>query len=202
MNHLTHFNLLAALSITLVLGAAAIFAETASTRPSTQPDVAPALSFTMKSLDGKDVNLAHYRGKVILMVNTASKCGFTPQYAGLEMLHEKYADKGLAVLGFPCNDFGKQEPGTALDISTFCTEHYGVKFDMFSKIDVLPMESQAPLYKYLTGPDANKPFPGKVKWNFEKFLIARNGTVVARFLSAVKPESDEVVKAIETELAK
>ncbi len=132
------------------------------------------------------------------MVNTASKCWFTPQYAGLEQLHEKYADKGLAILGFPCNDFGHQEPGSDTDISEFCMSHYGVKFDMFSKIDVKG-ENQAPLYKLLT---TEAPDKGDVKWNFEKFLISRDGKLVARFRSPVKPESPEMVSAIEAELAK
>jgi glutathione peroxidase len=200
MNHLT---LLSTITAALVISAAALFAtaDDATTRPTTQPQLPPVLSYTMKSLSGKDVDLGQYRGKVLLIVNTASKCGYTPQYAGLEKLHEKYADKGLAVLGFPCNDFGAQEPGTAEEISTFCTEHYGVKFDMFSKIDVKGPD-QHPLYKYLTGPDANKPFPGVVKWNFEKFLVSRDGTIVARYLSKITPESPEVVSAIEAELAK
>ncbi len=196
-------NMIAALSATLVLSAVALFAQAdgPTMRATTQPDAPPVLSFTMKSLEGKDVDLASYKGKVVLMVNTASKCGFTPQYAGLEKLHEKYADKGLAILGFPSNDFGHQEPGTSEDISTFCTKNYGVKFDMFSKIDVKG-DTQHPLYKFLTSQDTDKPFAGVVKWNFEKFLIARDGTIVARFRSKITPESDEMVKAIEAELAR
>lgn len=196
--------------MTLVAGGIAMtqidnptFADTApatppATQPSTQPAVPDVLAFTMKSLAGKDVNLAQYQGKVILIVNTASKCGYTPQYAGLEMLHEKYADKGLAILGFPANNFAHQEPGTDQDISTFCTTKYGVKFDMFSKISVLG-DDQAPLYKLLT---TQAPETGPVKWNFEKFLISRDGKIVARFRSAIKPESDDIVNAIEKELAK
>jgi glutathione peroxidase len=175
-------------------------ADTPATQPATQPGP-PVLSFTMKSLGGKDIDLSQYRGKVILMVNTASKCGFTPQYAALEKIHEKYSSQGLAILGFPSNDFGSQEPGTDQQISKFCTSHYGVKFDMFSKIDVKG-PNQDPLYKFLTSEDTDKPFHGDVAWNFEKFLISRDGQIVNRFRSPVRPDSDEMVKAIEAELAK
>jgi glutathione peroxidase len=174
--------------------------------PTTQPvadtsAIAPALRFTMKSLDGKDVNLAQYQGKVILMVNTASKCGNTPQYKPLEALYNKYADQGFVILGFPSNDFGHQEPGTDTQISEFCTKNYGVTFDMFSKVDVKG-DNICDLYKFLTGPDTDKPFAGTITWNFEKFLIGRDGNVVARFKPKTQPNSDEVVGAIEAELAK
>jgi glutathione peroxidase len=170
----------------------------ADAAPATQPAVPPVLAFKMKSLAGKDVDLSKYQGRVLLIVNTASKCGFTPQYAGLEQLHEKYADKGLSILGFPANNFGHQEPGTDVEISTFCMQNYGVKFDMFSKISVLG-DDQTPLYKLLT---TTAPETGDVQWNFEKFLVSRKGVIVARYRSAVTPESDEIVKAIEAELAK
>jgi len=163
--------------------------------------VAPALDFKMKSLDGKDVDLSKYQGKVVLMVNTASKCGLTPQYEQLEALHEKYADKGLAILGFPANEFGKQEPGTDSEIGEFCQKNYGVKFDMFSKV-VVKGDGQCPLYQFLTSKDTNPKFAGPIKWNFEKFLINRDGEVVARFAPPVVPDSDEVVAAIEAELDK
>lgn len=163
--------------------------------------VPPVLNFTMKSLDGKDVNLAKYQGKVILMVNTASKCGYTPQYKDLEALHEKYKEKGLVVLGFPANDFKNQEPGTDAEIATFCQDKYGVTFDMFSKVVVTGPEKVA-LYKYLTESSTDPKFPGEVKWNFEKFLIGKDGTIVARYNSKVKPMSDEVVKSVEAQLAK
>jgi glutathione peroxidase len=163
--------------------------------------VPAVLNFTMNSLDGKPVNLSKYQGKVVLMVNTASKCGYTPQYKGLETLHEKYAEKGLAILGFPANDFGKQEPGTDSEIGEFCQKNYGVKFDMFSKV-VVHGEGQCPLYKFLTSSETNPEFPGEIKWNFEKFLIGRDGKIVKRFGSKVAPESEEVTKAIEAELAK
>ena len=163
--------------------------------------VAPALNFKMKRLDGKEGNLGDYQGKVVLMVNVASECGNTPQYEQLEELHEKYSEKGLKVLGFPANEFGAQEPGTDAQIATFCKENYGVKFDMFSKV-VVKGEGQCPLYKYLTSKETNPKFSGDIKWNFEKFLIGRNGEVVARFAPGVKPDAEEVVKAIEAELAK
>jgi glutathione peroxidase len=183
----------------------------ATTQPATQPSTQPhteedqtvpaTLNFKMRSLEGQDVDLAKYKGKVVMMVNVASKCGLTPQYKALEDLHEKYKDRGLAILGFPANNFGKQEPGNDPEIKTFCEKNYGVKFDMFSKISVKG-DDQAPLYKYLTekGPAGSK---GKdISWNFEKFLIGRNGEIAARFDPPVKPDSPEVVKAIEAELAK
>jgi len=164
-------------------------------------DVPPVLSFTMESLEGKQVPLSKYQGKVIMIVNTASKCGNTPQYETLEKLHEKYADKGLAILGFPANDFKQQEPGTNEEIAAFCQKNYGVKFDMFSKI-VVKGEGQAPLYKFLTSPETNPKFPGEITWNFEKFLIGKDGQIAARFKPKTKPDSEEVIEAIETELAK
>ncbi len=159
-----------------------------------------ALNFEMKALDGKPVDLSKFKGKVVLIVNVASECGLTPQYEGLEALHEKYADKGLAVLGFPCNQFGQQEPGTSEQIATFCRTQYGVKFNMFSKIDVNG-DGACDLYKYLTALKTKPKGPGKVSWNFEKFLLNRKGEVVARFKPNVTPESAEVVNAIEKELA-
>jgi glutathione peroxidase len=167
--------------------------------------VPAVLNFKMKKLDGKPVNLADYQGKVVLMVNVASQCGLTPQYTPLEKLHEQYGEKGLAVLGFPANEFGAQEPGTDDEISTFCTSKYGVKFDMFSKVVVKQVENGPEpclLYAYLTSKETNPKFAGPITWNFEKFLIGRNGEIVARFAPKVKPDSEEVVKAIETELAK
>lgn len=161
----------------------------------------PVLGHTMKTLTGKPVELEAYKGKVLLIVNVASRCGATPQYEPLQALHKKYADKGLVVMGFPCNQFGKQEPGSSEDISEFCKKNYGVEFDMFSKIDVNG-ENAAPLYKFLTSKDAGIDDVGAVKWNFEKFLISREGKVVARYRTKVQPDSDEVVAAIEKELEK
>jgi glutathione peroxidase len=160
------------------------------------------LDFTMKTIDGKDVKLSEkYAGKVVLIVNVASKCGNTPQYKDLEALHEKYGEQGLAILGFPANEFGGQEPGSDKEIKGFCEATYGVKFDMFSKI-VVKGEGQHPLYKFLTDPATDPKFPGPIGWNFEKFLIARDGSIVGRIKPGTKPSSPEVIKAIEAELAK
>ena len=158
------------------------------------------LGHTMKDIDGKDVDLSQYQGKVVLMVNVASKCGYTKHYTGLQQLHEKYADKGLVVMGFPCNQFGGQEPGEEEDIKAFCSSKYNVQFPLFSKIEVNG-PGAAPLYKHLTSEDAGVKDQGPVKWNFEKFLIGRDGHVLARFRSKVAPESPEMVQAIEAALA-
>ena len=163
--------------------------------------VPAVLNFTMKSLAGEDVNLSQYQGKVILMVNTASKCGNTPQYKDLEALYTKYQDKGFVVLGFPANNFHAQEPGTDKEISEFCTKNYGVTFPMFSKIEVLGA-NKAPLYKYLTESATDPKFPGEITWNFEKFLIGRDGQITNRFAPKVKPSTPDVVNAIEADLAK
>jgi glutathione peroxidase len=159
------------------------------------------LSFTMKSLDGKDVDLREYEGKVVLIVNVASKCGLTPQYDQLQALHEKYADDGLAVLGFPCNQFLGQEPGTAEEIKESCRVNYGVAFDMFAKVEVNG-DGACDLYKTLTALDTEPVGPGKISWNFEKFIVGRNGEVVARFAPRTKPDDPELMKVIEAELAK
>jgi glutathione peroxidase len=166
-------------------------------KPAGGAKVPAALNFTMSSIDGKSVDLSRYQGQVVLMVNVASECGFTPQYAGLEELHKKYAAKGLKILGFPSNDFGQQEPGTNGEIAQFCKQNYGVEFDMFSKI-VVKGSGQAPLYKYLT---THPKFSGQVDWNFEKFLIGRNGEVIGRFKSEIEPTSGQMTKAIETALS-
>lgn len=163
--------------------------------------VAPALNFTMESLDGKPVDLSQYQGKVILMVNVASRCGFTPQYKGLEALYDKYGNDGLVVLGFPANNFGRQEPGTNEEIAQFCDKNYGVKFPMFAKVSVKGPD-QCPLYKFLTSKETDPDHAGPITWNFEKFLINRQGEIVARFPPKVKPDSEEVVRAIEAELKK
>jgi len=159
------------------------------------------LDLKMKALDGKDVDLADYKGKVVLIVNVASKCGLTPQYEQLEAIYKKYNEEGLAVLGFPCNQFGGQEPGTAEEIQEFCKANYGVTFDLFEKIDVNG-DGAAELYKTLTALETKPTGPGKISWNFEKFLVDRNGVVVARFGPKTKPDDPEVTKAIEAELAK
>lgn len=154
--------------------------------------------FTVKTIKGEEKSLKDYSGKAMLIVNTASKCGLTPQYEQLQKLHEKYADQGLAILGFPCNQFLRQEPGSEEDIQQFCSMNYGVTFDMFSKIDVNGKERH-PLYEHLAGDGAK--FPGKISWNFEKFLVNKNGEVVARFDPKTTPDAAEVVQAIEKETA-
>ncbi len=147
--------------------------------------------FTAVTLDGKTVSMQQYKGKVVLVVNTASKCGYTKQYAGLQQLHEKYKDRGLAILGFPCNQFGGQEPGTAEEIETFCRVNYGVTFDMFEKIDVNGDDAH-PIFDYLTGKLPG--IPGKaIKWNFTKFLIDKDGTPVKRFASTATPQEIEPI---------
>jgi glutathione peroxidase len=158
------------------------------------------LNFTMKSLDGKDVDLSKYEGKVVLIVNVASECGLTPQYETLQTTFDRYKDQGFVVLGFPCNQFGSQEPGTATEIKEFCTKNYGVTFDMFSKIDVNG-DGAAPLYKLLTATETQPKGAGKVSWNFEKFLLNRKGEVVARFDPRITPDSQDVTSRIEKELA-
>jgi glutathione peroxidase len=153
----------------------------------------------VNSLDGKPVDLAQYKGHVILVVNVASKCGFTPQYAGLEATYQKYKDKGFEVLGFPCNQFKSQEPGTDAEIKQFCSLKYGVTFPLFDKIEVNGPDRN-PLYVQLAGTDS--PFPGDIKWNFTKFLIGRDGKILARFEPATKPDSPEVASAIDVALNK
>ena len=155
--------------------------------------------FTLNSITGQPVPLSQYKGKVVLVVNVASKCGFTPQYKGLEAVYKKYESKGLVILGFPANNFGSQEPGTNSEIQSFCSRNYSVTFPMFSKISVLGSD-QAPLYQYLTSKKTDPAFAGDIGWNFTKFLIDRNGKIVSRFDSAIEPESSEVTKAIETAL--
>ncbi len=159
------------------------------------------LDFKVTSIDGKPVDLADYKGKVIMMVNVASQCGNTHQYKGMEDLYKKYHDKGFVVLGFPANEFGAQEPGTNAEIAEFCKTNYSVDFPMFSKI-VVKGEKIAPLYDFLTSPKTDPNYAGAIKWNFEKFLIGRNGQVAGRFEPKAKPESPEIVKIVEGELEK
>ena len=155
--------------------------------------------FTLKDIDGKDTSLSKYRGKVVLLVNVASKCGLTPQYEGLQALYTKYKDRGFEILGFPANNFMGQEPGTNEEIKSFCTLKYNVTFPMFAKISVKGADIH-PLYKYLTEKETNPEFGGEIKWNFNKFLVDKNGKVIARFEPKVTPENEEVTKAIEKAL--
>ena len=174
------------------LALAVIFMQAATVRAGSIYDIA------VKDIDGKDTTMAAYKGKVLLVVNVASKCGYTPQYKGLEAIQEKYSKQGFTVLGFPCNQFGEQEPGTNEEIKQFCSSKYNVTFPMFDKIKVNGPERH-PLYVALAGSDS--PFPGDIKWNFGKFLIGRDGKIIKRFDSKATPESPEVTSAIEAAIA-
>jgi glutathione peroxidase len=156
--------------------------------------------FSEKTITGQPKSLAEYKGKALLIVNVASRCGLTPQYEGLEKLHADYAPKGLAVLGFPANEFGAQEPGTNEEIAQFCTTNYGVKFDMFAKVKVKGPGID-PLFGFLTSPETDPKFSGDIKWNFNKFLVGKHGEVLARFEPKIEPTSPEVKAAIEKALA-
>jgi glutathione peroxidase len=158
-------------------------------------------SFTLKSIDGPPVSLRSYKGKVLLLVNVASKCGYTPQYAGLESLYEKYKDRGLVIVGIPANNFAAQEPGTNAEIKTFCRNKYNVSFPMMSKVSVVG-EDKAPLYVFLTDKSVNPQIGGDIKWNFTKFLFDRNGKPVERFEPAVTPDSPQVTSAVEAALGR
>jgi glutathione peroxidase len=163
--------------------------------------VAPVLNFKMKGIDGKEVDLSKYQGKVILFVNVASQCGLTPQYKPLQKLHEKYSGDGLVIIGVPANEFGMQEPGTDKEIAKFCETKYKVTFPMLSKV-VVKGEGIAPLYDFLTSKKTNPKFGGEIQWNFTKFLISREGEIVKRFEPRVRPDAKEVISAIEDELKK
>ena len=157
--------------------------------------------FNLRSIDGDHVSLKSYQGKVVLLVNVASKCGFTPQYAALESVYEKYKDRGLVIVGIPANNFAQQEPGTNEEIKKFCSSKYMVTFPMMSKVSVLG-DDKTPLYVFLTGKDTDPKFAGDIKWNFTKFLFDRNGNPVARFEPNVTPDSAQVTAAIESTLGK
>jgi glutathione peroxidase len=174
-----------ALSVAATLGPNRVAAEEASKE---------LLDLSARRLAGSEEPLSRYRGKVLLIVNTASECGYTPQYAGLEALYERYRDKKFSVLGFPSNDFGEQEPGDDRQIGAFCKSNYGVEFPMFSKVRVLGADAH-PVYAYLTS--LPKPIGGPVEWNFQKYLVDRKGNVVARFESETKPNDPALVAAIE-----
>jgi glutathione peroxidase len=155
--------------------------------------------FTMRSIDGQQVSLSSYRGKVVLLVNVASRCGFTPQYAALEAVYERYKDRGLVIVGVPANNFAWQEPGTDAEIKTFCSRKYNVKFPMMSKVSVRGA-GKTPLYVFLTDKSENPAIGGEIKWNFTKFVFDRNGNPVARFEPKVTPDSPQVIAAIEAAL--
>lgn len=177
---------------TIVLLAAALGALSAAGAPAAVYDV------TVKDIDGRAVKLDAYRGKVVLMVNVASECGYTPQYEGLQALFAKYQARGFVVLGFPCNQFGGQEPGTAAEIKKFCSTNFHVTFPLFEKIEVNGA-NRHPLYTVLAGKAS--PFPGNVKWNFEKFLVGRDGAVLQRFAAGTEPDDAELIGAVEKALA-
>lgn len=156
-------------------------------------------NFNLTDIDGNQVSLEQYKGKVIMIVNVASKCGFTPQYEGLQNIYETYKDDGFVILGFPANNFKGQEPGSDEEIKQFCQLEYGVEFPMFSKVSVSG-EDQSELFTYLTS-QPTPDFDGEIKWNFEKFLVGKDGSLKRRFRSGVKPESEEIAEAISKELA-
>lgn len=164
--------------------------------PADPPKERSMYEFTMKNIDGQDVKLDAYKGKVVMIVNVASKCGLTPQYEGLQALYDKYKDRGFTILGFPANNFMGQEPGTEKEIKDFCSLNYNVTFPMFSKISVKGAD-QHPFYTFLTNPKSNPGFDGDITWNFEKFLTDRSGKVIARFSPKTTPDDPEIVKAVE-----
>lgn len=189
--------LAAIVSVALIL-----FSNRSNTAMNTATSTCPqSLNFNVKSIDGEDVNLCRYEGNLVLVVNTASECGYTPQYKDLEELNLRYHSRGLRILGFPSNDFGGQEPGTDAEIKEFCETRYKVTFDMFSKIPVQG-DKKHPLYRYLTSGGGDPNLAGEVQWNFNKYLIGKDGKLVGRFLSPVEPLSDELIRAIERELEK
>lgn len=159
------------------------------------------LDYGVEDIDGQQVDLKQYKGSVVMIVNTASRCGFTPQYDGLQKLYETYRAQGFVILGFPSNDFMGQEPGSNAEIKEFCAVNYGVTFPMFAKISVKG-EAASPLYSFLTGEETNPQFAGKITWNFNKFLIGRDGTVIARFDTRTRPLDEKVTVAVEQALAR
>src|SRR5713226_9984411 len=178
---------------------AALFGWSLSSRASGSPGTGEKMNsiydFSLKDIDHKEVNLGQYRGKVVLVVNVASRCGYTPQYEGLQKVYMKYKDRGFVILGFPANNFMAQEPGTDEEIKTFCSAKYNVTFPIFSKISVKGDDIH-PLYRFLTSKETNPEFAGDIKWNFSKFLVDRTGNVDQEFEPPVKPDSDQMVQAI------
>ncbi len=190
----TRFGLLAA-SVALALTGYGIADDSTKGSKMSGP-----LQFTLKDINEKDVELSQFKGKVVMFVNVASQCGYTPQYNGLQDLYEKHGKDGLVVIGIPANEFGSQEPGTNADILKFCQSKYKVTFPMMAKVVVKGAE-KTPLYKFLTEKETNPNFAGEIGWNFEKFLVGRTGEVVARFKSGDEPTSEKVTAAIKKELA-
>lgn len=188
-----------ALAAVAVAGAAYRFGLIMNPTPADPVKESSIYDFTMKDIDGKDVKLSSFKGKALMVVNVASKCGYTSQYEQLEAVYKRFKDRGFVVLGFPANNFMGQEPGTEAEIKEFCSTKYGVTFPMFSKISVTGAD-QHPLYGYLTNKATNPDFAGDISWNFNKFIIDRNGKVTARFASKDKPDAENVISAIETAL--
>jgi len=160
--------------------------------------VPAVLNFKMKAIDGKEVDLSQYQGKVVLFVNVASQCGYTKQYKGLQELHDKYAKEGLVIIGVPANEFGEQEPGSDAEIAKFCSSKYGVTFPMLAKVSTVLGDDKVPLYKHLTSKETDPKFAGEIKWNFTKFLIGRDGKVIKRYAPQTKPEeiAGDIEKAL------
>src|SRR5690349_9699557 len=187
----------------LLLLAVAFYACVPRAVPADEPARKPGsvLDFRVNDIDAKAVDLSRYKGEVLLIVNTASQCGYTPQYKGLEAIFEKYKGKGFEVLAFPANEFGHQEPGTDAEIKSFCSSNFNVSFPLFSKI-VVKGEGIHPLYRFLTDAETDPKFAGAIPWNFAKFLVDRKGEVIARFQPDDEPESEKVTRAIEAALAR
>ncbi len=184
----------------LVVTPVLFVAAACGSAPESAAELNHPLRFTMADIDGEAVDLEQYKGKVVLLVNVASKCGLTPQYEALQALYEKYGDRGFTILAFPANNFAEQEPGTNGEIKAFCSSNYGVDFPLFSKVSVKG-EDICPLYKYLTSEQTNPGFSGEIPWNFAKFLLDRRGRVKGRFEPKTTPDDQAVVSAIEKELA-
>src|SRR5207247_9986917 len=183
---------------------AAVFALSLSSRTSVASSSGEKMNsiydFSLRDIDHKEINLSQYRGKVVLVVNVASRCGYTPQYEGLQKVYMKYKDRGFVILGFPANNFMAQEPGTDEELKTFCSAKYNVTFPIFPKLSVKGDDIH-PLYKYLTSKETDPEFGGDIKWNFSKFLVDKTGKIIARFEPKVTPESDPVIQAIEKALS-
>jgi len=190
---------LAALAASAIVASIGIAEDKPTAKPAGDAKVTSPLEFKLTGIDGKEVDLSKLKGKVVLFVNVASKCGYTKQYAGLQKLYETYEKEGLVIVGVPANEFGAQEPGTNDEIQKFCSSKYSVTFPLLGKV-VVKGEGITPLYQYLTSKDTNPKFAGEIGWNFEKFLVNRKGEVVGRYKSAVAPDAAELVKAIRTEL--
>lgn len=191
------------IALTIALAGASIACAATAAREErvmSEPAAKSVHEFTMKNIDGKDVKLSDYRGQVLMLVNTASQCGLTPQYKGLQAIYQKYQAQGFTILGFPANNFGGQEPGSNEEIKEFCTMKFKVSFPMFAKISVKGAD-QHPLYQFLTSKESNPQFGGEIGWNFNKFLIGKSGEIIGRFNPQVDPESPEVAAAIERAIA-